>query len=663
MKPKWQRTRTIMALIPPENAPSSDSSTESENDVFKKQPDVDDDVTYCSSEPRSYPSSLDRMNIFSSSEDENIPPSPHPQINSVLSDEETIPLSPVINKMFPAGQSQEQLPFMLNSVSSVLSPLTNSPAPTTRSKRKANTVPRVVAKRVKRFVKKPLKFKWTAAKFRWTADVIEFPEYQPPSDAETKSPLDYFETFFSADIIDIITTNTNLYSVQRGATKSINVTSNDIKDFIAITLLMGVVQMPAYRDYWSKELRYPQIADIMTLKKYELIRRYLHFTDNNDMNDDRYFKVRPILEGIRRNCLNLTEEGKYSVDEMMVPYKGTRAGSRRQYLPKKPKKWGFKMFVRAGVSGLIYDFLPYAGEDTFRNRTFTDYENSLGLGAKVVLGLCKTIKNKPSTVYFDNFFTSLELIRHLREEYGILSLGTIKNNRLRSCQEKIISDKALAKKGRGASQQLVCNHNKLAVVKWIDNKVVTLASSFVDCHPKEKVKRYSKEVKSRVDVECPQIVKQYNAHMGGVDLADMLVSLYRSNFKTKRWYMALFAQALDICVNNGWLLYRKEAVGVKSQLTLKKFRIQLVTELLQKHRTRQTSSQENEASDKIKAPVAPRPPESVRYDNIGHLPTFLTQGRCKYCKKGYTSVCCAKCNLRLCMLEKRNCFYHFHVSS
>lgn len=62
---------------------------------------------------------------------------------------------------------------------------------------------------------------------------------------------------------------------------------------------------------------------------------------------------------------------------MMVPYKGTRAGSRRQYLPKKPKKWGFKIFVRAGVSGLIYDFIPYAGEDTFRGRCFTDYENSL----------------------------------------------------------------------------------------------------------------------------------------------------------------------------------------------------------------------------------------------------------------------------------------------
>lgn len=658
--PKWQRTRTILALVPPENAPSSDDSNTSEDEVIIQQPGLhnsdDDDVTYFSSEPRSYPSSLNDLNL-SSSDEENHPPN---QANAALSDEDTIPLSPVINEMFPTGRPQEQLPFMLHSVSSVLSPLANSPATTTRSKRKANTAPKFVTKRKKRFIRKPLKFRWKSGKFEHSA-IVEAPKYNPPFDADTKSPLDYFHAFFSEDIIDLIVDNTNLYSVQSGAMKSVNVTKDDIKDFIAITLMMGVVQMPAYRDYWANDLRFPQIAEIMPLKTYEKIRKYLHFVDNTLTNDDRYFKVRPILEKIRQNCLKIQEEGRYSVDEMMVPYKGTRAGSRRQYLPKKPKKWGFKIFVRAGVSGLIYDFIPYAGEDTFRNHSFTEYENSLGLGAKVVLALCKSINCKPGVVYFDNFFTSLELIRYLRDEYGIFSLGTIRSNRLRGCQDKLLSDKALIKKGRGTSQQLVCNTNKLAVVKWCDNKVVTLASSFVDSEPKEKIKRYSKEKKARIDVDCPQIVKQYNAHMGGVDLADMLVALYRSNLKTKRWYMALFSQALDICVNNAWLQHRRDR-NLKQQLPLKKFRVEIIKELLQRNRFRQFAETNTDAPVKIKAPVAPRPPDSVRYDNVGHLPTFITQGRCKYCKNGFTKVCCSKCNLRLCFLEKRNCFYNYHVA-
>lgn len=46
---------------------------------------------------------------------------------------------------------------------------------------------------------------------------------------------------------------------------------------------------------------------------------------------------------------------------MMVSYKGKKVGSRQQYMPKKQTKWGFKLFVRAGNSGIVYDFFAYDG--------------------------------------------------------------------------------------------------------------------------------------------------------------------------------------------------------------------------------------------------------------------------------------------------------------
>lgn len=54
----------------------------------------------------------------------------------------------------------------------------------------------------------------------------------------------------------------------------------------------------------------------------------------------------------------------------------------------KPNKWGFKKFVRAGMSGIVYDFLLYGGEDTFRYIQFSQDEATLTLGAKVVVALC-----------------------------------------------------------------------------------------------------------------------------------------------------------------------------------------------------------------------------------------------------------------------------------
>ncbi|XP_063627513.1 piggyBac transposable element-derived protein 3-like [Cydia splendana] len=261
---------------------------------------------------------------------------------------------------------------------------------------------------------------------------------------------------------------------------------------------MGIIDMPAYTDYWSKFLRFDKIADVMSLKRYEQIRRYLHFADNEMDDGDRYYKIRPFLERVRLNCLKVEEENHFSIDEMMVPYKGTRAGSRKQFVKNKPRRWGYKVFVRAGMTGLVYDFLIYGGEDTFRYHAFTEEEDCMGLGAKVVIALSQSIQLPACKVlYFDNFFTSLELIHHMRNEYGIFSLGTIRSNRLREANKKLPTDKNLKKKGRGAHAQVVSNESNIAIVKWFDNKCVTAASSYVDAHPSHNVLRYNKATKTR----------------------------------------------------------------------------------------------------------------------------------------------------------------------
>ncbi|KAG5889148.1 hypothetical protein JTB14_036959 [Gonioctena quinquepunctata] len=53
--------------------------------------------------------------------------------------------------------------------------------------------------------------------------------------------------------------------------------------------------------------------------------------------------------------------------------------------------------------------------------------------------------------------------------------------------------------------------------------------------------------------------------MGGVDLADMLVALYRTGFRSHRWYISIFSQVLDICINNAWLLYRRDVSHVDEE--------------------------------------------------------------------------------------------------
>lgn len=63
---------------------------------------------------------------------------------------------------------------------------------------------------------------------------------------------------------------------------------------------------------------------------------------------------------------------------------------------------------------------------------------------------------------------------------------------------------------------------------------------------------------------------------------------------------------------------------------------------------------------KIKKKIAPRPIDDVRLDSYDHMPIVGNKGRCRLCKKGQTTFSCIKCNTRLCITSKRNCFFNFH---
>ncbi|KAH0820474.1 hypothetical protein GEV33_002317 [Tenebrio molitor] len=172
------------------------------------------------------------------------------------------------------------------------------------------------------------------------------------------------------------------------------------------------------------------------------------------------------------------------------------------------------------------------------------------------------------------------LIHPGSQRKGLVKFGTIRSNRLRGCV--LEADKDLLKRGRGIYDYKVDNKAGIAVTKCADTKCVTLASFCVAHTPIFEVKRYSKDERKKINVESPQIIKQYNTHMGGVDLADMLVALYKVPFKSRRWYLGIFGQMIDIAVNNAWLQYRRdhESLGLPNHDRLKQFRLNLASALI-----------------------------------------------------------------------------------
>ncbi len=162
--------------------------------------------------------------------------------------------------------------------------------------------------------------------FRWRKRDIPFEAanfVMEKEGTEELSAVDHFKLFWNDKLRDLVVEETNLYSVQK-SWASVNTSPTEIEQFIVMHMKMGIISLPSYNLYWSNELQYPSIADIMPRKRFEKIRQFLHFVDNmaNDENtQDKLFKVCCVNEEVATNCRKVRPEENHSVDEQIIPSK------------------------------------------------------------------------------------------------------------------------------------------------------------------------------------------------------------------------------------------------------------------------------------------------------------------------------------------------------
>jgi hypothetical protein len=172
------------------------------------------------------------------------------------------------------------------------------------------------------------------------------------------------------------------------------------------------------------------------------------------------------------------------------------------------------------------------------------------------------------------------------------------------------------------------------------DRVVCLASSACGVHPVKQVKRFSRTDKRHINIQCPEVVRHYNANMGGVDMADANIARCRTSIRGKKWYYPIVLYLLDVAVSNAWLLYRQSS---RKHLTLATFRAEVAANLLaSSHSGRKLPNQVSSLT---------------RYDGQDHLIVHCEkQLRCAVCNNN-ASFMCEKC---LRYLHPKGCFKIFH---
>jgi len=268
------------------------------------------------------------------------------------------------------------------------------------------------------------------------------------------SPYQYFKRYVPDELFQMMADMTNLYATQNHTNKFQNTTSNEMEVLVGLHISMGTLKFPRVRMYWASGLMLTVVeASNMSHDRFFKLRSNWHFSNNLEKpadNNDTFYKVRPLFDSIRQRCQSLEVEEEICVDEQMVPFTGTL--NVKQYIKGKPHPWGVKLFVLCGKSGIAYDFLIYQGS---RTELSPESMKRFGQGAAVVLHLCQRITLPFHRLFFDNYFTTFNLLEVLLAK-KILAAGTARVNRF--ADPPLKSDKILAKQ-RGSFDQVRVRSN------------------------------------------------------------------------------------------------------------------------------------------------------------------------------------------------------------
>lgn len=438
------------------------------------------------------------------------------------------------------------------------------------------------------------------------------------------SSVEYFSQLFDKTLLKKIVEWTNARAEAKKienpnsytAKKWRNLTEEEFRTFLALCMLMGHIKIPEIHLYWSTSELYhhPIFGKSMSRNRFTAILSYMCFYSANEPVTSRLHKVCNVINPIIENIQKVYEPGKnLSLDESMLLWRGRLVF--RQYLKNKRHKYGIKFYELCTPNGFILSLLLYTGKGTTSGKE--------GHAFSVTKKLMRPYFGKGRTLFVDNYYTSIPLMRFLYRK-GTAMVGTLRKNR--KGIPDFVKTTPLSK-----GESVFARSKNYLILKWKDKRDVMMISSRHNADFAEVKNRLGKtKIK-------PEVVREYNENMSGVDRSDQMLSYYSSPRKTLRWYIKVFFHLLDICAWNGHFLRNKDTPNACTYLT---FREDIIRDWL---KVDGATSRVSRSSSTNQAPSTSSIPQ-------GHFSTQYEsnkRARCRVCYEGgiqkLTKFYCSKC--------------------
>jgi hypothetical protein len=159
-------------------------------------------------------------------------------------------------------------------------------------------------------------------------------------------PIDFYRLYVDDELINFIVDETNRYGHQKNLHWTLT-TALELKKLLALTMQMGIVKLPALRDYWSGDTVFggrPLCAKTMPRTRFESLLSNIHLADNATADrTDRLYKISEFIHKFNKGSQEVYRPGEeVCIDESLIPFRGRIIF--RQYIPNKRHRYGIKAF-------------------------------------------------------------------------------------------------------------------------------------------------------------------------------------------------------------------------------------------------------------------------------------------------------------------------------
>lgn len=391
--------------------------------------------------------------------------------------------------------------------------------------------------------------------------------------------LEAWNLFFPFDVLEQITlhTNSRLHKIRTNYSRESDVRDTnveEIKALIGLFYLSGTLKSSHVHveDLWANDPTAPEIFRlVMSYRRFYLLTRALRFDDATTRQrrkaTDKLAPIRNIFDGFVAKCLKNYSIGEYvTLDEMLESFRGKC--SFRQFMPRKPAKYGIKMFAVSDAKMFYTQNLEvYCGKQPdgpFQLET---------TATAIVKRMTTPIHGSGRNVTMDNWFSSVPVVNELVTQHNLTVVATMKKNKRELPPETVNT------RTRPVNSSLFAFQDNCMIVSYVPKKYknVLLISSM---HDSDSIDEESG------DQMKPEIISFYNSTKGGVDVVDGMKAQYSVSRISFRWPLRVFYSLLDIGGINAQIILNG---NTGEKIARKKFLKSLALELIKSHMTARAS--------------------------------------------------------------------------